>query len=224
MYLHQNYLELYAIKSNCVDTEHQLDTLIRFSDSFIQADMINSKLSLLDQSTSVYNTKYKELPALISIRSVLFNFYLANEEKSNSSNNKSLWMPLHKPYNYKCNQLKRQRKQLAQRLLFKDGNAHQASYLIEMQNEFFTTILPFANVRNLYKELSSKYNSQVKQFKFRSAINNANENDPSNFMDDDLNDNDTLQQQQQLQKPLYSIDQNRFYEYDDNANIQIIDF
>lgn len=216
LYLHQNYLELYGIKSQ-LDTESQLEALSRISDNFILSDLINCKLGLMEQSSSVYNTKYKELPALISIRSVLFYSYFTSEEKSSS---KSLWMPLNKPYNYKCNELKRQRKQLAQRILFKDNNTQLASYLIEMQSEFFTTILPFANLKKMYRELNAKY-TNVKQFKYRQVISGTtDENDPSLFMDDVVAEEDVRPQQ-----VLASVDTNRkIYDYDDNVNIQILDF
>ncbi len=232
MYLHQNYLELYGIKSGSLDVDAQLNALSKITDNFICTDLMHNKLSIIDQSSSVYNTKHKEMPVLLSVRSVLFYTYLKEEDKSTAStnnSNKSLWMPLHKPYTYKCNELKKQRFQAAQRCLFRDGNTQLASYLIEMQSEFFTTILPYANLKNMYRELAAKY-TKGKMFRLtKAAISSASENDPGFFMDDEeeQKEND-LNSKYQLPLNSNSLNQensSKLYEYDENANIQqIFDF
>ena len=234
MYLHQNYLELYGIKSGSMDVDAQLNALSKITENFICSDLMNNKLNVIDQSSSVYNTKHKEMPVLLSVRSVLFYTYLKEEDKSthsaNSSNNKSLWMPLHKPYTYKCNELKKQRHQAAQRCLFRDGNTQLASYLIEMQSEFFTTILPYANLKGMYRELASKY-TKGKMFKLnKTAISSASENDPGFFMDEEEEENKGNDLNSGSRLPLNSNSTNKensskLYEYDENANIQqIFDF
>jgi DNA polymerase III delta prime subunit len=227
LYLHQNYLELYGIKSaNSIDCETQLESLSKINDNFIASDIMNCKLQLLDQSTSVYNTKHKEMPALLSIRSILFYSYFEKEDEKQKLNSKSLWMPLHKPYNYKCNELKASRKNLTRKCLFRENNTQLASYLIEMQSEFFTTILPFANLKNMYRELASKYTNSKQLFKQpKSILNSNNENDPDYFLEDENSD---LYYNNNNNKPTLNTiettnnNNGKLYEYDDNVIIQAI--
>ena len=87
--------------------------------------------------------------------------------------------------------LQRKKKQGVHNLLLDNTepqNIQLAIYLIEMESEFFTTIMPYASMKKsrAFKELAS-VNEVLGRGNFKRGQNSllaSNENDPSFFMDD----------------------------------------
>lgn len=106
-------------------------------------------------------TKLKEISAEISIRSILFNFYFASSEtKIEKSSNKSLWMPLYKPFNSKLMEAKQKRKKIAQDFInsLVQSDSKMIHYLNEMNKGIFIEFIPFIQLR-LQLRANSKANS-----------------------------------------------------------------
>jgi hypothetical protein len=86
LYLHQNYLDLFALRTANNSLDEKLESLIEINENFMLTDRIESSLNKQDMSNHVSNLRYKELPALLSIRSILFHTYCSNDEKCVASN------------------------------------------------------------------------------------------------------------------------------------------
>ena len=136
-------------------------------------------------------------------------------------------MPLHKPYIFKMQELSRKKRQNVYSLLMDNTepqNLQLACYLIEMQDEFFTSILPYASMKKnrQFKELAGEGRlgqGQFKQGPARSMIA-ANENDPSFFMDDcDQNTAAASYARSATNKP----SSNSLYKYEDMEDLNICD-
>ena len=163
------------------------------------------------------------MSALLSIRSILFHTYKTDLAVAGAGKS-SLWMPLHKPYNYKMLELKAKKKQAAHNLLEgshvdSEASLQLAIYLIEMENEFFTTILPYASMKKKqFKELlvgGGIGQNQFKKCAASSKLLSTNENDPSFFMDDE---NGVQQAADSTSKPARCI-----YAYESEQNLNIDD-
>lgn len=183
----------------------------------MSADMTNKKFNHNPESN-----KGKESTALLSIRSVLFHTYIPDEEKAvkkPTSTGRGMWMPLHKPYSYKVKELSGKKKANVYDMLLDNNDPlsiQLATYLVEMQSEFFTTILPFAAKKKsrTCRELATVDSALGRgQFKFTQGVTMSNENDPSFFMDDQEQLHGTRKQAKTGSK--------NFYDYEDDENLNI---
>ena len=119
LYLHQNFIELFAIKTAGVGAatfERQFEALESILDGLCAADRISTASFHYEQAASngVEPGRLKELCALVAMRSVLFNFYLDESNKPPSTTaTKNVWMPLHKPFVYKMNETRQKRSRVA---------------------------------------------------------------------------------------------------------------
>ncbi len=219
LYLHQNYLELFALKSVSLSFDDSFQRLDNICENFMLADMINKSYS---NSASDYNYKAKDTTGLLSIRSLLFHTYIPDESKQSTktNNGKGLWMPLHKPYVFRMLELRKKKKETAYDMLLDNNDAQNvqlACYLIEMQNEFFTTILPYAAMKKRSRgQLQQLGAFNRGQFRTGQAVTLSNENDPSFFMDDQDGGEqvDVIKTAGKCSKNLYK------YESDDGLNIR----
>jgi hypothetical protein len=197
MYLYQNYIDMYHLKSSASSKSdaEKFDALSSMMDNFLQSDLINQRSNLVEMN-SVLDNRIKELSSLISIRSVLFHFNF--EEASSSSSGRGgksggggggVWMPLYKPFNAKMNELKQKRKKLAKELILSNeyNDPYLINYLTDTHKEFFINYLPYFLMKAqltrqcLYDSQSllfAKYKSANSKF----SAGQSNEND---FAEDD---------------------------------------
>ena len=160
LYLHQNFIELFAIKTAGVGAatfERQFEALESILDGLCAADRISTASFHYEQAASngVEPGRLKELCALVAMRSVLFNFYLDESNKPPSTTaTKNVWMPLHKPFVYKMNETRQKRSRVARDIVLSSSDAQFSSscggYSLGMDKEFFTTILPYVMTRGRY--------------------------------------------------------------------------
>lgn len=133
-------------------------------------------------------------------------------------------MPLHKPYIYKMQELSRKKKQTVNNMLLDNTdpqNLQLACYLIEMQDEFFTSILPYASMKKnrQFKELAGESRLGQAQFKQGAGVRSmlaANENDPSFFMEDCENQSGAVRNK-------VATASNNLYQYEDIEDLDICD-
>ncbi len=218
LYLHQNYLELFALKSANLSFDDTFQAIDSINENLMLADQINSSYS---HSAGDYNYKAKEATGLLSIRSILFHTYIPDESKQSakSTTGKGLWMPLHKPYTFKMLELRKKKKDTAYEMLLDNNDAQNvqlACYLIEMQSEFFTTILPYAAMKKRSRgQLQQLAAFSRGQFRGGQAVTLSNENDPSFFVDEQENGEQLGRAKSggKCSKNLYK------YESDDELNI-----
>lgn len=85
LYLHQNYIELYAMRSGNKTFEERFDALNAINENFMAADMMNYTLNRADISSGSHGSRHKEVTALLSIRSVLYHTYVSDDQKSSSA-------------------------------------------------------------------------------------------------------------------------------------------
>lgn len=162
LYLYQNYLELFNLKSKSTmgttDQHKQLDALSSMSDCFIHSDLISQK-SVLVEPGSVQEARRKEISSLVSIRSVLFNFYFDEAPSTSKSGTGGVWMPLFKPFHYKVNDSKLERKKAAKSLILSNSSQDLTlqRYLTHMNQDFFTNYMPFMSIKS---QLSNKRSNQ----------------------------------------------------------------
>ena len=150
LYLHQNYIELFSLKSQGQEFDETFDSLTSISEGFIHADQI-SAMSFNHELANGQDNRLKEISTLVAIRSILFNFNFDSgdcdgDEKtkktSRSSSSRNVWMPLYKPFIYKMIEMKNKRKKIAKQILIEESNQNLISN-IDLNKEFFTTRLPF---------------------------------------------------------------------------------
>lgn len=136
---------------------------------------------------------------------------------------KGLWRPLHKPYSYKMLELQRKKRSNVHDMLLDNNdpqNIQLATYLIEMESEFFTTILPYATMKKnrKFKELASVTNGLgscgFKQN--QTSLLLSNENDPSFFMDEESS-GDYQRMKRDVGKSTNA------YDYEDTDSLDICD-
>lgn len=135
-------------------------------------------------------------------------------------------MPLHKPYIYKMQELSRKKKQTVNNMLLDNTepqNLQLACYLIEMQDEFFTSILPYASMKKnrQFKELAGETRLGQAQFKQDAGVRSmlaANENDPSFFMEDCENQSGAVKNRTAAATTSHNL-----YKYEEMDDLDICD-
>jgi hypothetical protein len=169
LYLHQNYLELFSLKSQSKQFDETFDSMVSICDGFIHADQISS-MSFNSESANGQNNRLKDISTLVAIRSILFNFNFDSDgfdgdeetkKTKRTSTNKNIWMPLYKPFIYKLIEMKNKRKKIAKHILIEESNQNTISN-IDLNKEFFTTRLPF--MINKAKINSTKQNKTKQPF------------------------------------------------------------
>ena len=227
-YLHQNYIDIFNIKSSSADFNTQFDALININENFIYSDVINKTSILFESGTNTGNqeARLKEISASLSIRSILFNFYFNLENES-----KSMWMPLFKPFNSKLMEAKLKKKKMARDLvnLATEKSYLMSRYLIEMNKEIFTEFIPFMQLRCLFRRPGMPRDTLTMMFykpefsqlfakcaKAKTSSQQATENDCEN---EDLKE-DVLDVKDENKKLVVK----GTYEYEDSNGLKIEDF
>ncbi|CAF0863650.1 unnamed protein product [Brachionus calyciflorus] len=237
-YLHQNYIDIFNIKSSSSNFDCQFEALDSINDSFIMSDIINKTSCLFESGTNTgtQEARLKEISASISIRSVLFNFYFSTENES-----KSLWMPLFKPFNSKLIEAKLKRKKMARDFLNLaiENNSNMIKYLIEMNKEFFIELIPFVQLRSTMRRPPGQQRDNLVQMMFkpeftqlfskctktRSNQQQTTENDYENQQDEQdenvlLNENKPYKKESNVSNSANKGN----YEYEDASGLKIEDF
>lgn len=227
-YLHQNYIDIFNIKSSSADFDTQFDALIKINENFIYSDIINKTSVLFESGTNTGNqeARLKEISASLTIRSILFNFYFNSENDS-----KSMWMPLFKPFNSKLMEAKLKKKKMARDFvnLATEKSYLMSRYLIEMNKEIFTEFIPFMQLRCLFRRSGMPkdaltmmlYKPEFTQLfskctKVKTNTQQTTENDYENedLKEDVLDANDTNKK----------LIVKSTYEYEDTSGLKIEDF
>lgn len=84
LYLHQNYLDLFALKSDDKTFDEKFEALEQINENFMISDQMNRVMNSVDRSASIAGDKCKEVTALLSIRSILFNTYSSGDKPQNT--------------------------------------------------------------------------------------------------------------------------------------------
>ncbi|RMZ94310.1 cell cycle checkpoint RAD17-like, partial [Brachionus plicatilis] len=227
-YLHQNYIDIFNIKSSFADFETQFDALESINENFILSDIINNTSVLFESgsNTGSQEARLKEISASLSIRSVLFNFYFNSENDS-----KSMWMPLFKPFNSKLMEAKLKKKKMARDFvnLAADKISLMNKYLIEMNKELFTEFIPFMQLRILSRRPSLPRDSLTMMLfkpefnqlfsKCAKAKTNSQQTTENDYENEDLKD-DIVEEK----KGCSGDTSKGNYEYEDASGLKIEDF
>jgi hypothetical protein len=200
MYLYQNYLDMYNLKtmSSSMSDGEKFDSLSSMMENFLHSDLINRRSNLVEMH-SVQDTRIKELSSLISIRSVLFHFNFEDTPTNSSTSMKrksvsgggtggGVWMPLYKPFNAKMNETRQKRKKLAKELILSNeyNDPCLIQYLTDTHKEFFIYYLPYFLMK---AQLTKRrlYDSQSLLFTKYKAMNSkfsAGQSGENDFVDE----------------------------------------
>ncbi len=85
LYLHQNYIELYAMRSGNKSTDEVFAALDAINEDLMVSDMVNRTLNTMELSAGSWNGKQNQVTALLSIRSILYHTYVPDDQKSSSA-------------------------------------------------------------------------------------------------------------------------------------------
>lgn len=251
MYLFQNYLEIYKLKSqnrNFYDTFEGLESI---SEHFMLADQM-SRRSYQYESNESSEGRLKELATLTMIRCMLYNMSNGGDQQQQSQAGdlsaaaaKSIWMPLYKPFTSKINEAKLKREKLANEILqlnLNNEHNHVIKYLIDIKREFFTVYLPYALLRvrsgnnrtpgannimmlnHLGKGDFLYLTNKMKPINSKLSSTQMNgENDYSNDNDDESNNNYiTKLADHQFPQPTAAKGSCSTYVYEEDADLDII--
>jgi hypothetical protein len=234
LYLFQNFIELFAIKSqnSNVDVNDLFQNMSSIYENFIISDFIKNNNDNYDCKLT------NEMSAIISMRSILFNFYLPSSDKENKNGDKriSSWMPLRKPFNHNMLEIIKKNKDFVKNTILDetidndDGINQLKKCIVENKRDIYSLYLPYLNKINSRKvnKMTSVYKrlctSEIFS-KFKGFSSNRTDIFKENYYEDiDINQ-ETLNSHKIVlnDEPKINL-YNYNYELEDDLNIIDQDF